>query len=830
MAGVATETGSASEPIEQATAGAVDRVAVALGLGASSASGLIFEIVLTRVFAITQFHHFAFVTVGLALLGFGASGSLLAAFPRLGRGGPRRWALIAGLQAIATVTAYGIVNRVPFDSFSIAFETTQIWLLVFNYLVVALPFLFGGALVAILLAGWDQDDPIPSNHVYAYSLVGAGVGCGVALGALPVVGGVGVIFLAAVFAIVAAVAFSLALRPPKRWITAALTAGAAILGLAVAAPPSAFDLRLSEYKDLSAALRFPGAEVASVEWSAAARVDYVASSGIRSVPGLSFTYPGSPPPQHGLTFDGDDLSPVPLVGPDDGEFARYVLGSLPFRLRPAADVAVLQPRGGLDVLVGLVNGASAVTAVEPDGTAVAAVGREGFDIYADPRVEVVTEEPRVYLERTDRRFDVIDVALTAPYRPVSSGAYSLAEDYLLTAEAFATYLNRLEPDGILSVARWLQLPPSEETRLVALAAGAVRQADGDPAESVAVLRTYALVLVLAKPAGFTTSEVEVIRSFAEELRFDVVALPGLDPSDTNRFNRLPDDEYHRLATALLGTGDPSTVYDASAFDISPPTDDRPFFAHFFKWSQTSEVLDSFGRTWQPFGGAGYFVVLAVLAVATATSLLLIIGPLLFLRAGSVRASSNRAWTLGYFGLLGVAFLFVEIPIIQRYILLVGQPTTALAVVLFSILVASGVGSLSARSIPWLATALVLAATAAAYTFALPMVTGWLLPLPFAGRVIGGVVVLFPLGFLMGTMFPNGVAHLEATSPALVPWAWGINGLTSVVSATGAILVALSFGFSAVIGLGAAGYGLATILTWRAIRGSPAGLTAVTRPG
>ncbi len=813
MVGAASD--SASVSTRQPTSAAKNRVAIGVGVSSSSASGLIFEIVLTRVFAITQFHHFAFVTVSLALLGFGASGSLLSAFPRFGRGGPPRWTLLAFLQSIATITAYGVVNRFPFDSFSIAFETKQVWLLVFNYLVVALPFLFGGAIIAILLAGWDQEDPVPSNHIYAYSLVGAGAGCGLSLLTLGTLGGVGVIFLAALSSMVASISFSLVFASSRWWLTASLAAAATTLALLAVVPPGALDPKQSEYKALSAALRFPQAKVASEEWSAGARVDYVVSSGIRSLPGLSFTYPGAPPPQHGLTFDGDDLSPVTLVGPDEAEFAPYLLGSLPFRLRPGADVAVLQPRGGLDVLVSLANGAEAVTAVEPSEIAIRAVSRADFDVYADPRVDIVIDEPRVYLERTDRHFDVIDLALSAPYRPVASGAYSLAEDYLLTTEAFAAYLDHLEPDGMLSVTRWLQLPPSEETRLVALTADAVRLAGGDPASSVAVLRTYAMVLILAKPAGFNADEVAAIRSFADELRFDLVALPGLSPADSNLFNRLPDDQYHRLASALLASEDPRPIYNASAFDIAPPTDDRPYFTHFFKWSQTSEVLDSFGRTWQPFGGAGYFVVLAVLAVATASALVLIVGPLLILRGRSKESSPDRAWTLGYFGLLGVAFLFVEIPIIQRYILLVGQPTTALATVLFAILVASGLGSLSARALPWLPTALVLTATTAPAPFVLPVLPGWLPPLPLPGRMVGGVVLLLPVGFLMGTMFPRGIAHLEVASPTLVPWAWGINGVMSVISATTAILIALSFGFSTVMGLGAAGYGFAAVLIWRA---------------
>jgi hypothetical protein len=354
----------------------------------------------------------------------------------------------------------------------------------------------------------------------------------------------------------------------------------------------------------------------------------------------------------------------------------------------------------------------------------------------------------------------------------------------------------------------------------------MRDAGADPSRSVAALRSYAAILVMAKPAGFDADEVAQIRSFAEEQRFDLVALPGLEPSETNRFNQLPTDDYHRLATALLTTPDPSPIYAGHEFDITPPTDDKPFFSHFFKWSQRAEVLDSIGRSWQPFGGAGYFVVIAVLAITALTGLAMIVVPLvvLSLRRRRDRPPPARAWTLGYFGLLGVAFLFVEIPIIQRYILLIGQPPRALAVVLFALLVASGAGSLAAHSVAWSRAAMAVAGTAALYVPLVPMITGWLLPATLVVRIVAGAAVLFPLGFVMGMMFPNGLAHLERVSPALVPWAWGINGLTSVVSAAAATLVALSFGSSAVMVLGAGAYGLSGLLVWSATRRVPRGVS------
>ena len=539
------------------------------------------------------------------------------------------------------------------------------------------------------------------------------------------------------------------------------------------------------------------------------------SAGIRSLPGLSFAYRGSPPQQDGLTFDGDDLSPIPLIEPGQAAFAPHLLSSLPYALRPDAETLILEPRGGLDVFVARASGARAIVAVESNELAVDAAR----SAYADPRVTLVIEEPRAYVERHPDPYDVIDLALTAPYRPVTSGAYSLAEDYRLTLEAFERYLSRLKPSGLLAVMRWLQTPPSEETRLFALAAAAVRQAGGDPAQSVVALRGYATALVLVKNGNYTSDELAAIRAFAESRRFDLIAAPGLRADEANRYNRLPDDAYHRLAASLLSAPDPSAVYAAYAFDITPPTDDHPFFDHFFKWSQAPDVLATFGRTWQPFGGAGYFVLVALLALSAAAALILIVAPPGALRKPHppppLLTSSGEGvgvrWTLAYFGLLGIGFLFVEIPLVQQYILLVGQPTIALAVVLFALLIASGLGSLSSRRVPWRTGAIALTIAIALYPCLIRALAGAILPASIEVRLIAGGVALAPLGFLMGTMFPKGIAYLESRAPEWVPWAWGINGAAAVVSAVASALLALTFGFSLVIACGAVCYGVCSLL-------------------
>lgn len=789
------------------------------GVAASSASGLVFEIALTRVFAVTQFYHFAFLIVSMALLGIGAAGSLLTVFPKLRAGGPPRWACLAALQGVATLGAYHVTNRLPFDSFAIAWDRRQILYLVISYLALAVPFLFGGLIVGILLTGIDQRESIAPHMIYGGSLVGSGLGCVVAVVGLDLLGGEGTIVLAAAMAMAAAVGF--AMLAEHRWLIVAASAAVAVAmtGPAMLAP-GLLEMNLSPYKGLSGALRYPGATVVATEWDRGTRIDVVRSDGIRSFPGLSFAYSGIPPTQGGVTFDGDDLSPIPLTAPEDAQFARHMLTALPWLLRPGAETLILEPRGGLDVLIALAGEAAAVTAVEPHGAVVDVIRDEGRTVYDDSRVTVVVDDPRTFVEGTGERFDVIDLALTTPYRPVTSGAYSLTEDYRITVEAFENYLERLEPAGILMASRWVQTPPSEETRLLGVAAAALRASGIDPAATVVMLRNYSNSLLLVQPDGWSAADIAAVGAFADEQRFDLVAMPGLDPSHTNRYNVIPDENYSTLAAELLTSADPNALYVRYVFDITPPTDDHPFFGHYFKWSQASQVLDTMGHTWQPFGGAGFLVLVAFLALATISSLVLIVAPLAVRRrAGGVRrtAAALRWWTFGYFGSLGLAFLLVEIPLIQLYILLVGHPTTAFALVLFAVLFASGIGAMASTRIPWVPGAVILTAVSMACPFLIHFFTPLVLPAPLAVRIVAGAAAIAPLGFLMGIMFPHGISHLRQWAPRLVPWAWGINGTVSVVSSAVAAILALALGFSAVLMVGAAGYAAATLLALTADR-------------
>jgi spermidine synthase len=794
-------------------------VARMAGIFFISAATLLLEVTLTRLFSLAFWYHFAFMAVGLALLGFGASGTALAMFPALRR--EPHWtafwsALLFGPSPLVALLA---LNVVPFDAYRIAVEPVQVLFLAFQFLALVLPFFWSGLCTGVLLA----EEPRRAGLLYGSSLAGSGVGALLAVPFLGSVGGQGALALAGAMGPAAGLLFS------RRSLAGRAGAGAIALALLLLVRPvTGWEVRLSPYKALSQALQVPGAKRVWTQWSVLGRVDVVESPTIRYAPGLSYLYAPGPPPQLGVTRDGENLLGIVPSGLRAGEFTEYLPSSVAYRLRRGR-VLVLNMGGGLEVLSALHHGAREVVAVEPDAHVAHAVWEFGGGILQDPRVEVVVEHARTFIRRTPLAFDVIQLPLSEGFQVVASGATSLVESYMYTVEAFQDYYRRLAPGGFLVVTRWLQLPPSEELRAWTTAVEALIELEvPHPERHLAALRSMNTATILVKRGELVREEIEEIRAFAVSRRFDLIYLPGIVPEEANRFYRLPGNEYYTTFASVLGP-QRETFIRGYLFDVRAPSDDRPFFFHFFRWRQVPTVLALWGRTWQPFGGGGYLILLALLGLATAASFVLILLPLLGFPAQ--RDRGEEAWRIAaVFFLLGIGFLFVEVPLIQQLILYLGSPTYSMALVVGTLLVASGMGSLSSPRLErwWPRTMVLLVAAVAGTGAFLPRLLSATLGALFPIRAVLAVASLALTGFLMGLPFATLVRQLGARVPSLVPWAWAINGCSSVVSAFLAALLALSTGFTAILWMGAGAYLTAWLLVTSQANASRGGRTGPGR--
>jgi hypothetical protein len=795
---------------------------VLLSLFLLSAATLAYEINLTRLFSVAQFYHFAFMIVSIALLGYGASGTILAIFPSLQRGIPAQSLSRLSLGAgISMVLSYLLINWLPFDSYSLLVDQRQVFILILHYIALATPFFFTGMAIRLLLT----QNPGQTGSIYGVNLLGSAVGCVLALLAPVFVGGEGMVTLCALLAGLAAL-ISTRLQPIKSLINIGIAALLlfTLIDLSLHATRQAglaiLNLHISPYKSLSYALQSPSSQVTYSRWNAFSRVDLISSGAIHTLPGLSYRYMGPLPKLDGLLVDGDNLSPVvqASTGP---EFTQYLPAAVAFLLHPLSNTLILEPRGGLDILSAMSDGTGWVTAVEVNPLII-----EAAPAYQDARLFLHQESERSFLQRSRQQYDVILLSLVSSFHPVQSGAYTLAEDYRYTLESFKAMLDHLAPGGVLLATRWLQDPPSEDLRLFALAVESIEARGGDPARQLVAFRGYNTGTILVKNEAFTEPELSTIRQFAASRAYDLSYAPGIDEDETNQYNILPTATYYHTYLNLLQSVPRQSFYDTYPYDVRPPTDDHPFFGHYFKWQQAPEILAELGKAWLPFGGGGYFVILALLILATALAVTLILLPVgvwkLKQKSTPTASAPFPFRNLLYFGLLGFAFLFVEIPLMQRFILYVGNPAYAVTLVLFSLLLFSGLGSHFSLRVPVRLALVALSVLILLLPLFLPKLFEVTLGLPLTSRIGVAVIALGPVGFLMGIPFPAGIRLLTGGSaqPSTpdgeiqprsdIPWVWAVNGSASVVAPILAALLALSINFSAVVLGGAMCYALALL--------------------
>jgi SAM-dependent methyltransferase len=782
-------------------------------VAALSAAALGYELLLLRLFAIIQWHHFAYLAISVALLGIGAAGTFVTlARRRLLAAYPGSFTLAAAAFAVAAVACFAAAERVPFNALEIAWNPAQFLGLGAIYVLLMIPFFCAATALCIAYSGFGAHIP----QLYGADILGAGIG---SLGLLAAL-----FFLHPADALRAICALGFAAAGLAAWPAA--KGRAAVLALAAIAgpwllPAPAVELLASEYKDLSQALRVKGARIVAQRTSPLGVVTVVDSplAPLRHAPGLSLNAAGGPPAQLGLFVDGQaagavtrfDGNTMPLA------YLRDTTSALPYRLLHRPHVLVLGAGAGIDVLQARAHGARQVDAVELDSRIVTLVQQDLAEFsgrpYSAPGVQLHVAEARGFLAASRDSFDLIQVALLDSFGSSAAGLGSLNESHLYTVEALESYLQRLAPGGLLAFTRWVALPPRDSLRLFATAIVALeRRGVTDPGRSLAMIRSWNTTTLLVSNGVFSAADVAAVVDFCRQHSFDTVHVPGIVAGEANVFNLLQRDDFFAGTQALLGRGRKDFV-ERYKFDLTPATDDRPYFFHFFKWRTLPELLDLRTRGGAPPLDWGYPVLVMALAQAVVVSLLLIVLPLALSatrHAFAAAPAKLRRRVPGYFFALGLGFMAVEIPLLQRFTLFLSHPLYAAAIVLSAFLVFAGLGArFSARLGPsarWPFAA--VAATAGAYALLLPALLAAAMGLAQEWKVLLTLLLVAPLAFCLGMPFPLGLAAVAARAAPLVPWAWGINGFASVVATLLATLLAIHWGYTVVLLLATALYAVA----------------------
>lgn len=790
------------------------------GVFAIALSTLMLEILLTRITSVIAWYHLAFFVISLAMLGMTAGAVLVFLLPRsfpaelVGR----RMAQSALGFAFVCPVAVGVAMAIPLEPIESLTDFAAL-------------FAFGGALaVPFALAGITLTlaltrAGLPAGTVYGIDLIGAASGCALVIPVLDLVDAPSAALLAASIGAAAAGAFGLAAagRFP-------MVAGAATVLLAALAAANAsvtpHPLRPAHSKGVD---QDPNL-FAYVGWNTFSRVTVEKTI---EIPPFQWAQSRLMPPDLGraipqrtIRIDGAAATQM-AEHADELErhaYLDYDLTSFAHLLRPEGPAAVVGVGGGRDVIVAVRAGHDPVVGIELNPL-ILDLHRERMREFSRltevPGVELIEDEARSFFERDDRAYAVITMSLIDTWASTGTGAYSLSENGLYTVEAWRTFLRRLRPDGIYTVSRWYHHgAPGETARMLALAMEALWSLDEagdisivDPRRHIVLLQNQQVATILVSPTPFSDADVDRVQGEAVRLSFNMLATPRRGPNNP-------------ILTDLWKQDDRAAMWAwarTQALDVTPSTDDRPFFFNMLKpgtWLRDPERVESLDVSF-----LGNLRATQTLVYATLVSLILtvgtVLGPLLARRGGLARLPRlDLAAACAYFALIGLGFMFVEIGLLSRLSVLIGRPTLALAVLLGGMISFTGVGSLLSNRVhverprvavayPLVPFALVVLASLASAPIASA----------FAGAAAGvrvglGLLIVGVPALGLGLGFPLGLrlcARLtDAEAADLGPWLWGINGAAGVCASGLALACSMVWGISTTLAVGAGCY-LALVL-------------------
>ena len=756
------------------------------GIALSSFSALLLELSLTRLFSVVLFYHFAFLAISVALLGLGAGGVFAFVWKRQ----LNKWetrSIAATASALTAISIPIFLEIILHQPVSLRLTGANFLRLAIIYSCSAVAFFLTGLQFSVIFA--RESSRIP--RLYGADLTGGAIAC---LAVVPLLNWIGapnsILFAGFVSSITAAI---WSMSPRMRRLSLGLAAALALL------------IALNASNRLIDVIWAKGVHRKNVEfsrWNAISRVDVLST----------------PDGARVIKIDADagtHIMNADVSQWQGSEWQRYLMREPPAvvnGLRPHGDYAIIGPGGGVDVLRAIANGSPSVTGIEINPTIANTIMRGryadyAYHLYERPDVHLHVADGRSFLRSSKSSFDVVQMTLVDTWASTAAGAFALSENNLYTTQAFREYFDHLKPDGIIAITRWEFRQPREALRVASVAMNTLQQLGReDVSRHFIVVAAGELnedgipVVVLAKKSPFTAAEETSVKQFLSDH-------PPL------KLLYAPSEPGSNAFTSLLQSNDPYGFSAKYAYNVSPVTDNAPFFFFTLKpeqiWRSTVKLG---GLDWKVNLGIAVLAMLLVISVLAVLAFLIV--PLLL----QTEHAANPA-SLLYFVAIGLGYILVEVTFIQRFVLFLGHPTYALTVVVFLMLLSSGIGSVISKK--WISTPqkvwaplLITASALIVYVWVLPFILNRLVGAPFPSKLVISALLLAPLGFAMGMPFPAGLRALAASHAASgnpIEWAWAMNAASSVLGSVLAIIIAIQFGLNVTLICGATAYLLALLL-------------------
>ena len=777
---------------------------------------------LTRIFSVTLWYHFAFMAISVAMFGLSCGALIVHLKPTLfskenATHGLSFCSWLFSASMLLSVLAHTLVQELLR---SLPLSTAWSMYALLTFPLMAVPFIFSGIVVTIALTKF----PAQASGLYAADLFGASVGCLLLAGLLSMTDCFTAIVAVAASGSAAAFYFSLSDvgSKGKRLGLLASTSCALMLLLActqlVLAKQNYPLMKLNFVKgSIETGLSFE-------KWNSFSRIRISGDPTSYTEPagwGLSSVCNRNKRIRQ-LFLDIDGAASTVLTAFDGDrnkiQHLRFDVTNVGHYLRPDANVLVIGVGGGRDLLSALAFDQKSVTGVEINQDIINSVmNRFGdFTGHIDriPGVRIVNDEARSYVSRSNEKYDIIQVSLIDTWAASAAGGLSLSENSLYTLESWKIFLDHLRPDGILSFSRWSGEPPAEVYKLLVLANKALHAIGvDDPRSHIIVVKCHTksnplvppVATMLVSKTAFSADDLRKIEETCRELNFEILLSPSLSQQSV-------------LASLV---SNPDAMMDSLDVNAAAPLDDRPYFFQMLPLKKlAASLLD-----WKAMNVAGNAIIVLfwLLALVFVLSLVCIFWPL-FSSSSRLKAKSyagQLAPLLGYFVSIGLAFMLIEIAQMQRLSVFLGHPSYSLTVILFSLLVSGGVGSLvSTKKLQvlderWRLSALVL--VVAATGFIVQPLCNVFQTQETAIRIVLAAMLTMPMGFFMGMAFPLGLRLAADLDEELGPWLWGLNGASAVCASVVSVLLSLIFGISTAFFAGVFFYLVAVLLYFRVRR-------------
>jgi hypothetical protein len=779
-------------------------------IGLLSASIVAFQLVIMQMLSYAQWDHFAYMVISIALLGFGASGTFIALF--------RNWLLkrtrymLPVMMLLASLSMSTVIFFIRhffgnFESYLLFMDVSHARVLLVSYMAFFMPFFFGALAIGLVYVKYVRNIGL----LYFSDLIGSGLG------------GLICLYLFHVFlpqylpGLIAFLPLLGALLIIEKtdilWLPLTVLLYAVIPAIMVFYPAS---LQLSQFKSLSKVLNLPGANIVETKPSIYGIIQLVEAPALRFAPGLSLAYTNEIPLSGAIFCNGEWFGPVYKFQREDSVFfMKSTTQQLPYVMQNAESVLITDGATGIAAAHAVSNGVKLVNVVEPNTAAINLFNQfaEGHsnNIYTLPDVNLIPKHSRSYLISDDHGYDLIVLPIVNAFGG-DAGIRATNEQYLFTLQALDDAWERLNSHGMISVTVWQDYPFRSSLKMLALLVETLNNKGIDaPEKYIASVRGWGTITYVLKKSAITLDQLQKIRMFCAEMYFDPLLLPDIRKEDLQQYNQVEDDQFFEYISSIMAK-DREHFYRSYPFNIAPPTDNQPFFGQFLKWGRIKSMISNYGWSGLPYLELGYLIVIFTFIQIFVVAVALIILPLF--KIGW--KGNGKSFTLIYFSCLGIGFMFFEIVLIQVFSLFFGNTIYAAAMVISSMLIFSGLGSLFSTRLGWeykTITIVNLLVTLLIITYSIVLISliRFFIVQPIFLKLLISFILLAPVSFIMGMPFPMGLRRLYIINGRLLPWAWGINGCISVVSTVLATIIAIERGFIWVMLLAALSYSMAALI-------------------